>query len=69
MRSINKETIQTPQNIFARTFLCNVPTSVWEALTNPKWTQAIKEEMEALLKNETLALVLLHEGKRMGEYK
>lgn len=43
---------------------CHVPASVQEALANPKWTQAIKEEMEALLKNKTWALVPLPEGKR-----
>jgi len=33
-------------------------------LSNPKWTQAIKEEMEALLKNDTWTLVPLPEGKK-----
>jgi hypothetical protein len=35
-----------------------------EALSNPKWTQAIKEEMEALLKNDTWTFVPLPEGKK-----
>jgi len=30
-----------------------VPARGQEALSNPKWTQAIKEEMEAILKNDT----------------
>jgi hypothetical protein len=30
-----------------------VPTNIHEALANPKWTQAVKEEMEALQKNGT----------------
>jgi hypothetical protein len=33
-------------------------------LSNPKWTQAIKEEMEALLENDTWTLVPLPEGKK-----
>jgi hypothetical protein len=41
-----------------------VPAGVQEALSNPKWTQAIKEEMEALLKNDTWTLVPLLEGKK-----
>ncbi|KAL6350954.1 hypothetical protein AAG906_031540 [Vitis piasezkii] len=41
-----------------------IPTGVQEALFNPKWTQAIKEEMEALLKNNTWTIVSLPEGKK-----
>jgi len=41
-----------------------VPPGIQEALSNPKWTQAIKEEMEALLKNDTWTLVPLPEGKK-----
>jgi hypothetical protein len=41
-----------------------VPAGVQEALSNPKWTQAIKEEMEALLKNDTWTFVPLPEGKK-----
>lgn len=44
--------------------MCRIPTSVNEALTDLKWTQAINEEMEALLKNNTWTLVPLPEGKR-----
>jgi hypothetical protein len=33
-------------------------------LSNPKWTQAIKEEIEALLKNDTWALVPPPEGRK-----
>lgn len=33
-----------------------IPTSVDEALKDPRWVQAIKEEMEAFLKNETWTL-------------
>jgi hypothetical protein len=41
-----------------------VPAGIQEALSNPKWTQAIKEEMEALLENDTWTLVPLPEGKK-----
>jgi hypothetical protein len=41
-----------------------VPSNIHEALTDPKWTQAIKGEMEALLKNETWTLVHLPKGKK-----
>lgn len=43
---------------------CYVPTGVHEALANPKWTQAIKDEMNALLKNETWTLALLPKVKK-----
>ena len=45
-------------------FGCHVPTRVEEALGDPKWTQAIKDEMEALMKNKTWNLVPLPEGKK-----
>lgn len=32
---------------------CHSSTNVQEALTDPKWTQAIQEEMEALVNNKT----------------
>ena len=41
-----------------------IPAKVQEALSNPKWTQTIKEKMEALLKNNTWTIVPLHEGKK-----
>jgi hypothetical protein len=41
-----------------------LPTNIHEALTNPKWTQAVKEEMEALQKNGTWTLVPLPKGKK-----
>jgi hypothetical protein len=43
---------------------CHIPTGVHEALANPKWTQAIKDEMNALLKNETWTLALLPKVKK-----
>ena len=37
---------------------------VQEALSEPQWTQAIKEEVGALLKNNTWTIVPLPEGKK-----
>ncbi|RVW39621.1 Retrovirus-related Pol polyprotein from transposon TNT 1-94 [Vitis vinifera] len=48
---------------------CHVPTRVEEALGDPKWTQAIKDEMEALMKNKTWNLVPLPEGKKTVGFK
>ena len=42
----------------------HVPPKVEEAMEDPKWTQAIKEEMEALMKNKTWNLVPLPRGKK-----
>jgi hypothetical protein len=43
----------------------DIPNTVNEALNNPKWIQAIEEEMEALQKNNTWKLVPLPEGKKI----
>ena len=44
-----------------------VPSTVQEALSNPKWSQAIKAKMEDLEKSETWALVpLSKENKTVG---
>ncbi|RVW39236.1 Retrovirus-related Pol polyprotein from transposon TNT 1-94 [Vitis vinifera] len=42
----------------------HVPSTVQEALSNPKWSQAIKAEMDALEKSKTWALVPLPKGKK-----
>ena len=42
-----------------------VPDTVSEAMNNPKWIQAIKEEMKALQKNDTWALMPLPERKKI----
>ncbi|RVW68323.1 Retrovirus-related Pol polyprotein from transposon TNT 1-94 [Vitis vinifera] len=46
-------------------FGCHVPTRVEEALGDQKWTQAIKDEMEALMKNKIWNLVPIPEGKKI----
>ena len=45
---------------------CQIPSSVEEALSDPKWAQAIKEELEALQKNNTWTLSVLPEGRQWG---
>jgi hypothetical protein len=47
----------------------HMPTSVNEALDDSRWIQAMKEEMEALLKNKTWTLVSLPEGQKTVECK
>ncbi|XP_073261290.1 uncharacterized protein [Populus alba] len=42
----------------------HIPTSVDEALDDSRWIQAMKEEMEAFLKNKTWTLVSLLEGQK-----
>ena len=41
-----------------------IPTRVEEALRDPKWTEAIQNEMEALQKNKTWSVVTLPKGKK-----
>lgn len=43
---------------------CHVPSNVEDAFSNPKWAQAINEELKALQKNKTCTLVSLPEGKK-----
>ena len=40
------------------------PNSVEEVLSDPKWVQAMQEELKALKKNNTWKLVPLTEGKK-----
>jgi hypothetical protein len=52
-----------------KTFLANlntiqIPTNVFEALSDKNWKQAMDTEMEALEKNKTWSLVALPEGKK-----
>lgn len=42
----------------------HIPTKVIEALKDPKWVLAMKEEMKALEKNQTWTLEKLPQGKR-----
>jgi hypothetical protein len=60
-----KRPFESLKNIVHTFSSCHVPTSVHEALADPKWTKVIKEEMDALLKNGTWTLVPLLEGKKL----
>ena len=42
----------------------SIPSSVQDALEDPKWTKAMNEEMEALQKNATWELVSLPKGRK-----
>lgn len=48
---------------------CHIPSGAQQALEDPSWAQAIKEEMEALQKNKTWNLVPLPVGKKTVECK
>jgi hypothetical protein len=47
----------------------HMPTNVDEALDDSRWIQAMKEEIEALVKNKTWTLVSLPEGQKTVECK
>jgi hypothetical protein len=62
---VSTERLSEPLKTFVHELSsCSIPTNIHKALTNPKWTQAVKEEMEALQKNETWTLVPLPKGKK-----
>ena len=42
----------------------HISSGIQEALVDPKWSQAIQEEMTALEKNQTWEIVTLPQGKR-----
>ena len=62
---VSTKTLPEPLKTFVATLSsCQVPTSVEEAMKDPRWVQAMKEEMEALLKNKTWILVNLPKGQK-----
>ena len=62
---MSTQRLSKPLRAFAHTLsLCNIPSSIEEALSDPKWAQAIKEEFEALQKNKTWTLFVLSKGKK-----
>ncbi|KAL6325478.1 hypothetical protein AAG906_023323 [Vitis piasezkii] len=62
---VSTKTLPEPLKTFADALSsCQVPTSVEEAMKDPRWVQAMKEEMEALLKNKTWILVNLPKGQK-----
>jgi len=51
---VSTQRLSKPLRAFAYTLsLCKIPDNVEEALTDPHWANAIKEELEALQKNKT----------------
>lgn len=55
-----------PLNAFVQSIsMCHVAARVEEALEDSKWTQAIKDEMEALIKNMAWNLVPLSKAKKI----
>jgi len=42
----------------------SIPSNVQEALKDPKWSQAMNDEMESLQKNSTWEMTILPKGKR-----
>jgi len=51
--------------VLAKLSYASIAQSVHEALGNPKWKEAMKEEMKTLYKNNTWSLVELPEGKKV----
>lgn len=63
---VSIERLSEPLKMFARTLSSHcVPNDIYEALTDPEWTRAIQEEMNALLKYNTWVLSPLPEGKKI----
>ena len=64
---VSTQRLSEPLRAFAHTLSsCQIPSSVEEALSDPKWAQAIKEELEALQKNNTWTLSVLPKGRQWG---
>lgn len=62
---VTMERLSEPLKAFAHKLSsCHIPVGVNEALSDPNWSLAIQEEMEALLKNNTWNLVQLPNGKK-----
>ena len=62
---VSTQGLSKPLKTFTQTlFSGHIPNTVEEALSDPKWAQAIQEELEALKKNNTWRLVPLPEGKK-----
>ena len=63
---VSTEKLSEPLKSFSNELLVHhIPTSIEKALQDPKWVQAMKEEMKALLKNKTWILVHLQEGHKI----
>ena len=63
---VSTQGLSKPLKTFTQTLSsCHIPSSVKEALSDPKWAQAMQEELEALKKNNTWKLVPLPKGKKL----
>ncbi|CAL2254960.1 unnamed protein product [Prunus armeniaca] len=66
---VSTEKLYEPLKVFVHQLSAiHIPTKVTEALKDPKWVQAIKEEMKALEKNQTWTLKNLSRGKKTNAY-
>ena len=62
---VSNQRLSEPLRAFAHTLSsCQILSSIKEALSDSKWAQAIKEELEALQKNNTWVLSVLLEGRK-----
>ncbi|BBG94371.1 ABC-2 type transporter family protein [Prunus dulcis] len=62
---VSTEKLSEPLKAFVHQLSAiHIPTKVSEALKDPKWVQAIKEEMKALEKNQTWTLETIPRGKK-----
>ncbi|CAL8168114.1 unnamed protein product [Prunus armeniaca] len=62
---VSTEKLSEPLKAFVHQLSAiHISTKVSESLKDPKWVQAIKEEMKALEKNQTLTLETIPRGKK-----
>ena len=62
---VSTEKLSEPLKAFVHQLSAiHIPTKVSEALKDPKWVQAIKEEMKALEKNQTWTLEIIPREKK-----
>ena len=62
---MSTQKLSEPLKAFAHTLSsCQISSSVEEALSDSKWAQVVKEELEALQKNNTWVLSVLPEGRK-----
>ena len=62
---VSTKKLSEPLKAFAHTLSsCQISSSVEEALSDSKWAQVVKEELEALQKNNTWVLSVLPEGRK-----
>ncbi|KAI5335698.1 hypothetical protein L3X38_025832 [Prunus dulcis] len=62
---VSTEKLSEPLKAFVHQLSAvHIPTKVAEAFKDPKWVQAIKDEMKALEKNQTYTLETLPRGKK-----